>query len=360
MPITTSHCSCPFLTRSRSGAGIRQRVHSPRFSARFDLLLGAVEDEDRLGTPEHLDDLAFGDRRQVDLDRGAGGDRRGVRVHLGDQRHQCRRGADGADGCRLRCKGNRGGVGSAEVAVTRLSLLVGRSTHPRGEPQMSRAKRGGGRAGRAGPGEGRKARSGGVYWHPCGGAQARYRGNDRESPQILCYHGFRGIDAGSTPSANQSPCGSRFTSRTSRRTPARFCGSCACLGVEAHIIEPAGFPISDRAFRRAGMDYLDQVALMRHGSWPAFEAWRRAQRLRLILFTTTADVSYLDHAYRRRRRPAVRPRDRRRARGGAPGRRRAAAHPDAAGLALDQCGDGRGHGAGEAMRQTAGSSGAGP
>ena len=49
----------------------------------------------------------------------------------------------------------------------------------------------------------------------------------------------------------------------------------ACLGVEAHIIEPAGFPTSDRAFRRAGMDYLDQVALVRHASWAAFEAWRR-------------------------------------------------------------------------------------
>jgi len=72
----------------------------------------------------------------------------------------------------------------------------------------------------------------------------------------------------------------------------------ACLGVEAHIIEPAGFPTSDRAFRRAGMDYLDRVALTRHASWPAFEAWRRAQRLRLILFTTGAAVSYLDCAYR--------------------------------------------------------------
>ena len=29
---------------------------------------------------------------------------------------------------------------------------------------------------------------------------------------------------------------------------------CACLGIEAHIIESAGFPTSDRAFRRAGMD----------------------------------------------------------------------------------------------------------
>jgi len=72
----------------------------------------------------------------------------------------------------------------------------------------------------------------------------------------------------------------------------------ACLGVEAHIIEPAGFPTSDRAFRRAGMDYLDRVALVRHASWPVFEAWRRAQRLRLILFTTGAAECYFDCAYR--------------------------------------------------------------
>ena len=56
---------------------------------------------------------------------------------------------------------------------------------------------------------------------------------------------------------------------------------CACLGVEAHIIEPAGFPVSDRAFRRAGMDYLEQVALVRHVSWGAFEAWRGRAQLRL-------------------------------------------------------------------------------
>jgi tRNA (cytidine/uridine-2'-O-)-methyltransferase len=71
----------------------------------------------------------------------------------------------------------------------------------------------------------------------------------------------------------------------------------ACLGVETHIVEPAGFAVSDRAFRRAGLDYLDQVALHRHVSWPAFEAWRRELRLRLILFTTGATLPYLDHAY---------------------------------------------------------------
>jgi tRNA (cytidine/uridine-2'-O-)-methyltransferase len=69
---------------------------------------------------------------------------------------------------------------------------------------------------------------------------------------------------------------------------------CACLGIEAHIIGPAGFPTSDRAFRRAGMDYLDAVNLVRHPSWDAFEAWRRNGGHRLVLFTTAATLSYLD------------------------------------------------------------------
>ena len=72
---------------------------------------------------------------------------------------------------------------------------------------------------------------------------------------------------------------------------------CACLGIEAHIIEPTGFPSSDRAFRRAGMDYLDAVALTRHASWRDFEAWRRLRSCRLILFTTTATLSYLDFSF---------------------------------------------------------------
>jgi len=72
----------------------------------------------------------------------------------------------------------------------------------------------------------------------------------------------------------------------------------ACLGVEAHIIEPAGFPTSDRAFRRAGMDYLDEVALVRHVSWAAFETWRAKQRLRLVVLSTRATLPYFDHAFR--------------------------------------------------------------
>src|ERR1700747_863013 len=72
---------------------------------------------------------------------------------------------------------------------------------------------------------------------------------------------------------------------------------CACLGVEAHIIEPAGFPTSDRAFRRAGMDYLDRVVLVRHVTWAAVGAWRRERAPRLLLFTTRAERSYLDHRF---------------------------------------------------------------
>ena len=74
--------------------------------------------------------------------------------------------------------------------------------------------------------------------------------------------------------------------------------TCACLGAEAHIIEPAGFPVTDRAFRRAGMDYLDQVAITRHGSFAAFEDWRNAERLALVLLTTGAERCYLDHEFR--------------------------------------------------------------
>ena len=74
---------------------------------------------------------------------------------------------------------------------------------------------------------------------------------------------------------------------------------CACLDVAAHIIEPAGFPVSDRHFRRSGMDYLDHVAITRHDSWSKFEQWRNDGGFRLVLFTTKGAGSYLDYRYQR-------------------------------------------------------------
>jgi tRNA (cytidine/uridine-2'-O-)-methyltransferase len=73
--------------------------------------------------------------------------------------------------------------------------------------------------------------------------------------------------------------------------------TCACLGVCAAIIEPAGFPVSDRHFRRAGMDYLDHVAIARHVSWAAFEDWRRDTGRRLALMTTKGGSDLWDFAF---------------------------------------------------------------
>jgi tRNA (cytidine/uridine-2'-O-)-methyltransferase len=69
----------------------------------------------------------------------------------------------------------------------------------------------------------------------------------------------------------------------------------ACLDVAVGIIEPAGFSLSDRALRRAGMDYLEKARLRRHPSWEAFQAGRDGGRL--VLLTTRAAVPYTGFAF---------------------------------------------------------------
>jgi tRNA (cytidine/uridine-2'-O-)-methyltransferase len=71
----------------------------------------------------------------------------------------------------------------------------------------------------------------------------------------------------------------------------------ACLGVAVDIIEPAGFDVSDRHFRRSGMDYIDNVEIIRHPSWQAFDDWRRDHGHRLVLATTKAALPYTRFAY---------------------------------------------------------------
>lgn len=71
----------------------------------------------------------------------------------------------------------------------------------------------------------------------------------------------------------------------------------ACLGLAVDIIEPCGFDLSDRALKRAGMDYLALAALTRHTDWSAFEAWRRESGRRLVLMTTAADTAYTNHDF---------------------------------------------------------------
>ena len=71
----------------------------------------------------------------------------------------------------------------------------------------------------------------------------------------------------------------------------------ACLGLAVDIVEPAGFDLSDRNLRRAGMDYLEMAALTRHVDFDSFEAWRREDGRRLLLFSTRAALPYCEFAY---------------------------------------------------------------
>lgn len=72
----------------------------------------------------------------------------------------------------------------------------------------------------------------------------------------------------------------------------------ACLGMKVEIIGPAGFDFSDRALKRAGMDYIELAAVTRHDDWTAFDAWRKDTGRRLVLFTTQGAQPYTDIAYR--------------------------------------------------------------
>lgn len=55
--------------------------------------------------------------------------------------------------------------------------------------------------------------------------------------------------------------------------------------------------MTDKALRRAGLDYLEHVAVQRHESFERFDAWRRGDGGRLVLMSTHAPQSHLDFAF---------------------------------------------------------------
>jgi tRNA (cytidine/uridine-2'-O-)-methyltransferase len=71
----------------------------------------------------------------------------------------------------------------------------------------------------------------------------------------------------------------------------------ACLGVAVDVIQPTGFDMTDRALRRAGLDYLAHVEVERHQDFAAFDALRRSRGSRLVLLTTQGAVAYTDFAF---------------------------------------------------------------
>ena len=72
----------------------------------------------------------------------------------------------------------------------------------------------------------------------------------------------------------------------------------ACLGVAVHIVGPAAFPANEKAFRRAGLDYLDHVSVVNHVSFDTFEDWRKQEGRRVVLLSTKASNAHIDLTYR--------------------------------------------------------------
>jgi tRNA (cytidine/uridine-2'-O-)-methyltransferase len=71
----------------------------------------------------------------------------------------------------------------------------------------------------------------------------------------------------------------------------------ACLHVALEIIEPCAFPLTDRAVKRAAMDYASKAETIRRKSWAAFLAAPERVEGRLVLFTTKAASPYLNFSF---------------------------------------------------------------
>ncbi len=71
--------------------------------------------------------------------------------------------------------------------------------------------------------------------------------------------------------------------------------TCACLGSKLEIIEPCGFLLSDKRFKRVVMDYMDKKEIKFYQSFDHFFESKKNQRI--ILMTTKASKSYTKFAF---------------------------------------------------------------
>ena len=71
--------------------------------------------------------------------------------------------------------------------------------------------------------------------------------------------------------------------------------TCACLGAKLEIIEPCGFLISDKRFKRVVMDYMDEKDINFYKSMDIFFKSKKDQRI--ILMTTKASISYTNFKF---------------------------------------------------------------
>ena len=66
--------------------------------------------------------------------------------------------------------------------------------------------------------------------------------------------------------------------------------TCACLGAKLEIIEPCGFLLNDKRFKRVVMDYMDKKDIKFYKSSDDF--FKSKENQRIILMTTKASISY--------------------------------------------------------------------
>ena len=71
--------------------------------------------------------------------------------------------------------------------------------------------------------------------------------------------------------------------------------TCACLGVKLEIIEPCGFLLSDKRFKRVVMDYMDEKDIKFYKSSDDFFKFKENHRI--ILMTTKASISYTEFRF---------------------------------------------------------------
>ena len=90
-------------------------------------------------------------------------------------------------------------------------------------------------------------------------------------------------------STNQGPKIALFEPDIPQNTAA-IIRTCSCLGAKLEIIEPCGFLLNDRRFKRVVMDYMDEKEIKFHQSYNDFFQSKKDQRI--ILMTTKASISY--------------------------------------------------------------------
>ena len=73
--------------------------------------------------------------------------------------------------------------------------------------------------------------------------------------------------------------------------------TCLCLGAKLEIIEPCGFHLSDKRFKRVVMDYMDLDTIKIHQSADKF--FEAKKNHRVILMTTKASISYLKFKFQK-------------------------------------------------------------